>query len=209
MTSNKYRKFNESIRLSEEAKEAVLNQVLKTADAPESSETVRQRPAFRMPFWTGIIGGLAAVILLVVLPLSRTPSATEYAADAPETGVSEEMMQMNAMAASEAHSLLPDLSAYSDAQVVEQRIMDDGSGFTEIRNGDQIITIRSFQNDSEMEEVAAEETDYDRREGNHSRASDAEVIVLDHNQIHYEISFSAGIPEEQKEKLLKILTDGG
>ena len=92
MTSNKYQKANEQIRLSEAQKSQILENIL-------SADITPAKKQWHMPVygWAGMMAGAFALILILVLPMrSKTAEAPAYQPmqnDSEESGmVYEESM---------------------------------------------------------------------------------------------------------------------
>ena len=92
MTSNKYQKANEQIRLSEAQKSQMLENIL-------SADITPAKKQWHMPVygWAGMMAGAFALILILVLPMRpKTSEAPSYQAvqnDSEESGmVYEETM---------------------------------------------------------------------------------------------------------------------
>ncbi len=120
MTSNKYRKYNETIRLSEEAKEDILSNVL-AADITPAKRTV---PGWR---WAAVFACGLALFAFLILPRSKAPDAApaiaaENSAAREETAAEGEMTDAAAPAeavlsaetlSEELGYRIPDMSGYA------------------------------------------------------------------------------------------------
>ena len=120
MTSNKYRKYNETIRLSEEAKEDILSNVL-AADITPAKRTV---PGWR---WAAVFACGLALFAFLILPRSKASDAApaiaaENSAAREETAAEAEMTDAAAPAeavlsaetlSEELGYRIPDMSGYS------------------------------------------------------------------------------------------------
>ena len=98
MTANKYRKYNESIRLSEEAKEDILNQIL-AADIKPARRTV---PGWR---WAAVFACGLALFAFLMMPRAKVQNAEPAIAAEESTARDEpaaEAGMMDAAAPSEA-----------------------------------------------------------------------------------------------------------
>ena len=207
MTSNKYQKYNESIRLSEEGKEAILQNILAEQEAVQG----KKPSAFPVFPWLGILTACAAAIVLFLLvPRSFTQTAApleEYMAVSEADGESRE----GAAETTVQNELRIDLSSCPEAVITEQETGQDGSVTALVSVRDYEVTIIASR--LEIKETR-ESTENKERKGDALQENDMESAageqggrdyLLVHDGIRYELHFSRPVSAAEAEELMQSL----
>ena len=177
---NKYQQANEQIRLSEQQKEAILNEIMSMETAPAG----KSLPGFYR--WAGIFAGALAVVLLMVLPGRMKPTASsnstmnetmamEEAADS-ETDMgmpAESVREGSEIAASgtydakalaaDLHCSVPDFEHYPGAKTVEYTRTSETTGtiYVATEQNEFVVLIETLADPAaeEQEATAAAKAD--------------------------------------------------
>lgn len=213
MTLNKYQKYNENIRLDDDAKEAILKSVMETEIKPAK----RRIPGWR--FAAVFACGLAAVVFLIIPrhPQTYNEMAMSTADEAPAEGAmdfSAEAAEEPAMAAgvSGADSLsyelgyrVPDLSGYGNGYADYERVSETGGKIVLFRD-DNVITILT---DPALEkaETTEEETAVNSYMEDAKASELVSELVFEAGGVQYQITFEPAVDADAASALEQYIRE--
>ena len=211
MTSNKYQKYNESIRLSEEAKEDILKEIL-AADIKPARRTV---PGWR---WAAVFACGLALFVFLIMPRKTVQNAApaiaaEESTAREETAAEAEMMDAAAPAeaALSAESLssslgyrIPDLNGYApDMTAYYERVSETQACIT--LSGDsgqiQIFTAPIPEAEAQAGGVYEETAVTANEAASDQEQAKIEEWVFEADGIEYRIVFDTPVKPSEAEKL--------
>ena len=211
MTSNKYRKYNESIRLSEEAKEDILNQIL-AADIKPARRTV---PGWR---WAAVFACGLALFAFLMMPRAKVQNAEpaiaaeeSIARDEPaaEAGMMDAAAPSEAVLSAETLSSalgyrVPDLSGYAqDMTASYEQVSEKQACITLSGDSKQIQIFSSPAAEAEVQATGAYEENAETASEAISNQAEAKIEerVFEVNGIEYRIVFDTPVKPSEAEQL--------
>ncbi len=211
MTSNKYQKYNESIRLSEEAKEDILNQIL-AADIKPARRTV---PGWR---WAAVFACGLALFAVLIMPRAKVQNAEpaiaaeeSTARDEPaaEAGMMDAAAPAEAVLSAEALSSslgyrIPDLSGYApDMTASYEQVSEKQACITLSNDSEQVWIFSSPVAEAEVQAAGAYEENAEAANEAISNQAEAKIEewVFEADGIEYRIVFDTPVEPSEAEKL--------
>ena len=211
MTSNKYQKYNESIRLSEEAKEDILKEIL-AADIKPAKRTV---PGWR---WAAVFACGLALFAFLILPRTKVQDAApaiaaEESTAREETAAETELMDAAAPAeavlSAEALSSalgyrIPDLSGYAqDMTASYEQVSEKQACITLSGDSGQIRIFSAPVTEPEVQAAGAYEADAEASNEAISNQAEAKIEerIFEVNGIEYRIVFDTPVNPSEADQL--------
>ena len=211
MTSNKYRKYNESIRLSEEAKEDILKEIL-AADIKPARRTV---PGWR---WAAVFACGLALFAFLIMPRAKVQNAEpaiaaeeSTARDEPaaEAGMMDAAVPTEAALSAETLSSalgyrIPDMNGYAPDMTADYEQVSETQACITLSNDSKQIQI--FSSPAAEAEVQAAGAYEENAETASEAVSDQaeEMIqewVFEADGIEYRIVFDTPVKPSEAGKL--------
>lgn len=214
---NKYQQANEQIRLNEDQKEAILNEIM----SMETTPAKKTLPGFYR--WAGIVAGAFAVVLLLLLPgrmsMSGSSNSTmnetmamEEAADTDQAmSIDSETVTEGAMepatGAYDADSLandlqcrVPDFSSYPGARTVEYSRTSETTGtvYVTTEQGEFVLQIEALSETSEAKQ------EYSITEFADERAYE---VLYEDEHVRYSLLSKDSLSETEREELKGFLSE--